>query len=126
MTIEEHRAALEAWRKLSNEEQAKIMEERARANDKPGLLTKAANFVVSAHEHYVKDDGRKASPGVVAERERICRSNACGKSVNDARGCEACGCGIDPAFVFVGLDMFKKRTWASARCPLDPPLWDKV
>ncbi len=92
----------------------------------PGLLAKAGNFVGSVVDHAL-DGGRKASPEVQAGRLRICRSNECGQVLDDGKGCNACGCGATAAvFNHVGLDMTLKRSWASSRCALEPPLWDAV
>lgn len=89
--------------------------------DPPGLLTMAGNLAGSAIAH-VADGGRKASPKVQAERRAICR--ACPLLVDG--GCTACGCGTIKSLSLVGLALDLKRSWASSRCPLEPPRWGAV
>jgi hypothetical protein len=89
----------------------------------PGLLTQATNLTKAVVAHIV-DGRRKASPEVQAERKRKCK--ACPYQENNAIGCRACGCGVIGAFSFIGLDMDKKRSMASVRCPLKDPEWVEV
>jgi len=91
----------------------------------PNLVQMAGNLARAVVAH-AADAGRHASPAVQAERKRICLSNECGYSRNEAKACEACGCGVIGALSFIGLDMDEKRSWASSRCPLNTPRWDAV
>ncbi len=90
---------------------------------RPSLVAMAASFASSAIGH-AANGFRKASPEVQEARRAICL--ACPKSINEAKGCSACGCGVIGALSFVGLDMDEKRAWASSRCPLAVLRWGKV
>lgn len=89
----------------------------------PGLLEKAGNLARAVVSH-VADGGRIASPEVQAERKELCFSCSHLDKTRDA--CSACGCGVICALSFVGMDMDKKRSWASSRCPLSQPRWEAV
>jgi hypothetical protein len=77
----------------------------------PSLITRAGNLARSVVAH-VADGGRKASAEVQAARKAECE--ACPLLVDNK--CSQCGC----------VAMNLKRSWASSRCPLDPPKWDAV
>jgi hypothetical protein len=86
----------------------------------PSLGRMAVNFVKAGAAH-LADGGRKASGEVQARRKALCDS--CPKHDPAVDSCSACGCGTVKALSFVGLDLPLKRSWASSRCPLDPPRW---
>jgi hypothetical protein len=88
----------------------------------PSLMTMAVGLAGAVVAHVV-DGGRKASQVVQDERRAICRSNVCGQHDGGKDGCTACGCGLNPALSFIGLDFELKRSLASSRCPSDPPRW---
>ena len=89
----------------------------------PGPLAMAANFAGAVVAH-IADGGRLAPPGVQAGREAECRK--CPHHDHHADSCLACGCGVVAAISFVGLDLKFKRSWASSRCPDNPPRWTPV
>jgi hypothetical protein len=89
----------------------------------PGLLSMAGSFLGSMAEH-AADAFRKASPEVQAERARVCRS--CPNHDPCANACRSCGCGTVEAIAFLGVNLSLKRSWASSKCPDDPPRWDTV
>jgi hypothetical protein len=88
----------------------------------PGLLTMAGNLAAAVVAH-VADGGRKASEAVQAERLAVCQSNVCGQHDAAKDACLACGCGLNPALSFVGLDLALKRSWASSVCPGSSSRW---
>lgn len=88
----------------------------------PTLLSKASSFVGAVATH-IADGGRKAPEEVRAARLEACQT--CPLHV-EPDGCTACGCGVNPALSFVGLDLELKRSWASSRCPDNPPRWGPV
>lgn len=77
----------------------------------PGLMAMAGSFARSAIAH-AANGSRLASPEVQAERKRICFACSHLDKIRDR--CNICGC----------IFMDTKRSWASERCPLDPPRWD--
>lgn len=86
----------------------------------PRFAIQVLRFVRGVVAH-ARDGFRRASRKVRFERERTCLT--CPHSSNEARACTACGCGVNPALSFVGLDMISKRAIASSRCPLTEPRW---
>jgi hypothetical protein len=108
--------ALEAWRKLSVEEQRSWFE--GRRDGGVSLLSMAGNLVAATVAH-VADGGRIAGPDVQAERLEICRT--CPHFEPTMPACRRCGCG---SVVKGGLEL--KISWASSACPLPAPRWAAV
>jgi len=76
----------------------------------PGLLAKAAHYVVSAAVH-VATGMKEVEPDERERRHAICVTNRCGVySAGDDR-CLACGCALHDSF------LGNKTRWASEKCP---------
>lgn len=78
----------------------------------PSFLRKGINFGIAAVKHHVFAGGRQTTPMEARRRLSICE--ACpANQLSAERQCLLCGCPVD-----------EKVTWASERCPHDPPFWD--
>lgn len=86
----------------------------------PGLLERARNLATAVVDH-VADGGRIAPPEVQEERRATCFGCPLHDHARDA--CTKCGCGMNPALSFAGVDLALKRSWASSVCPDRPPRW---
>jgi hypothetical protein len=90
-------------------------------SERPNLIESAVKFAGAVLDHAI-DGLREASPEAIARREASCWMCPDHKGVNDS--CNACSCGTYPGLVALGLDLARKRRWASSRCPLNPPRWE--
>jgi hypothetical protein len=82
---------------------------------KPGLIRRAMNFTRAAVGH-ARSGFRRVSDEAREERRAIC--SKC--PLFDGSICthKDCGCPIKDSSAFID-----KLSWASSKCPLDPPKW---
>jgi hypothetical protein len=81
----------------------------------PGILQAAANFTRAAAVHIAT--GAKTAPDEVRE-QRLSICQACHLFNGTACTHKQCGCSIKEKRGFID-----KLSWASSKCPLDPPKW---